>query len=186
MRNIYIDCGGHTGQSIERFVKSKFYKKDKYEMYSFEPIEHLSAVYRDREDINFIGKAVWIKDGFVDFFISKKKKMSQGSSLIKEKTSGKLDKENPVNIPCIDLDKWIKENFSKDDNIILKMDIEGAEYEVLQHMIDNGSIKYLNRLYMEFHYNRLNGKVAEEQHSNLIKHLDINEDFEFIIDTKEY
>ena len=49
------------------------------------------------------------------------------------------------------MSKWITDNFTKDDYIILKMDIEGAEYEVLNKMIDDNSIKYINKLYVDFH-----------------------------------
>ena len=102
--------------------------------------------------------------------------MSQGSSLIKEKTSGKLDKDNPVNIPCIDLDKWIKENFSKDNFIVLKIDIEGEEYPLLEYMIQTGAIFYINKIYCEWHFHKLDkrGKKNnpnQERHNKLIKKL---------------
>ena len=49
------------------------------------------------------------------------------------------------------MSKFIKENFLKEDFIVLKLDIEGAEFEVLKDMIDTGSIKYVDELYVEFH-----------------------------------
>ena len=49
------------------------------------------------------------------------------------------------------MSKWITENFDKDDYIILKMDVEGAEYKVLEKMINENTINYVNKLYVEFH-----------------------------------
>lgn len=35
---------------------------------------------------------------------------------------------------------------------LLKMDIEGSEYSVIQDLIDNNKFKYINNLYLEAHY----------------------------------
>jgi FkbM family methyltransferase len=56
-----------------------------------------------------------------------------------------------IQIESIDLSQWVIDNFSKDDFIVLKMDIEGAEYEVLPKMIEDGSIEYINQAFIEWH-----------------------------------
>ena len=50
----------------------------------------------------------------------------------------------------------LKTNFSINDNIWLKIDIEGAEYEVLKHLIDTNIIIYIKKLFIEFHYEKIN------------------------------
>ena len=45
----------------------------------------------------------------------------------------------------------IKENFSKDDYIVVKMDIEGSEFSVLDGLIRENMIEYINEIYVEFH-----------------------------------
>lgn len=62
-----------------------------------------------------------------------------------------MNHDEPLRVNGIDFGKWIKENFSKDDYIICKMDIEGAEYDVVPHMIDDGSIEYMDEMIIEFH-----------------------------------
>ena len=47
-------------------------------------------------------------------------------------------------VQCVDLSEFIKNNFAKEDNIIIKMDIEGSEYDTLEKMIDDGTIEYIN------------------------------------------
>jgi len=155
MKKIFIDCGGHGGESIRRFRKVDKHQGD-FEIYSFEPVEYVAKAYRDTLGINYSNKAIWIFDGEIDFYINKTYKSTRGNSLIKEKISGGLDKENPLKVPCINFSKWIIENFDKDDFIILKMDIEGAEYEVLNKMIKDGSIFYIDKINMEFHYDKIN------------------------------
>ncbi len=60
--------------------------------------------------------------------------------------------EEPVSVECIDFSKWIIDNFSEDDFIFLKMDIEGSEYKILPKMIEDNSIKYINKLAIEWHH----------------------------------
>ncbi len=190
MKNILIDCGAHLGQTIDCFKLSNAYKNNKWEIYSFEAIKDLSKIISKKHpDINVTNKAVWIKDGTINFFQTKIKKNyiknenllhGQGSSLIVEKTSGDLDKENPINIECFDLANWIKTNFSSDDNIWLKIDIEGAEYEVLKHLIDTNIISYIKKLFIEFHYEKikLDVNIHNDIKSNIKKfNLDLIEDY---------
>ena len=56
-----------------------------------------------------------------------------------------------VKVESFDLSQWIINNFSADDFIVLKMDIEGSEYEVLPKMIKDGSINYINHAFIEWH-----------------------------------
>jgi len=54
-------------------------------------------------------------------------------------------------VEAIDFSKWVIENFTEEDFIVLKMDIEGSEYKVLPKMIEDGSIKFINNLIIEWH-----------------------------------
>lgn len=57
-----------------------------------------------------------------------------------------------IEVESIDLSQWILENFDKDDFIVLKMDVEGAEYTILPKMIEDNSIGYLNSAFIEWHH----------------------------------
>ncbi len=48
-------------------------------------------------------------------------------------------------IPVIDLSKWIMETFTIEDYIIFKLDVEGAEYEILRKMINDKAFKYIDK-----------------------------------------
>jgi FkbM family methyltransferase len=54
-------------------------------------------------------------------------------------------------VDSIDLSKWILDNFSDGDLIVLKMDIEGSEYKVLPKMINDNSINLISTLIIEWH-----------------------------------
>ena len=56
-----------------------------------------------------------------------------------------------VEVPKINLSEWIEQNLKEDDYVILKMDIEGAEYDTLEKIITDGRLKFINKLYIEWH-----------------------------------
>ena len=56
-----------------------------------------------------------------------------------------------IEVESIDLSKWIMNNFSKEDFIVLKMDIEGAEYRIIPKMFEDGSVNYINYAFIEWH-----------------------------------
>jgi len=66
-------------------------------------------------------------------------------------------------VECVDLAGWIKNNFKKDDHIILKMDIEGAEYEILEKFFNEGTIKYVNEIFIELHNTRCGKTEADDR-----------------------
>ena len=48
-------------------------------------------------------------------------------------------------IPIIDLSLWIQENTYKDDYVILKLDVEGAEFDILRKMIKDGTFQWIDK-----------------------------------------
>jgi len=167
-RNIFIDCGGNVGQSLKRFIASPLYKDD-FELFTFEPVIGIEKYCGNIKNLTIFKKAVWIYDGEIDFCLDKAKKECRklGGTIIKDKKTGHLDKENPVSVPCLNFSKWVLDNFSQEDFIILKMDIEGAEYKVLSKMVEDASINMVNKLYIEFHWNKI--KIKKEDHDVVVR-----------------
>ena len=46
---------------------------------------------------------------------------------------------------------FIQDNFQPEDFIVLKLDIEGCEFAVLDDMIATGVIDYINEVFVELH-----------------------------------
>jgi FkbM family methyltransferase len=116
----------------------------------------------------FHPEAVWNKDCEATFYLSRAA-TRDGSTLLASKTTGKLDREHPITVRCIDFGAWVKRSFTKDDFVIVKLDIEGAEYAVLRKMIDDGSIELVDRLYVEFHADRIG--LRKDVHNQLVAEL---------------
>ena len=170
MRRIFLDCGAHKATSVRKF-RNEYPNAEEYEIISFECNPKFKDILDNTEDITFYNKAVWVEDSKANFYLGK----GSSSSLIYGKTRGRLDFDNPIEVETIDFNKWIIENLSKDDYIILKMDIEGAEYEVLNKMLNNSSIGYINKLYIEFHGSRVfKTKEDTKELRNRLKEIGLN------------
>jgi FkbM family methyltransferase len=168
-KNVFIDCGSFKG-GISRTFKLKNLK---YKVFAFECNPFLSlALYRN--NIIKINKAVWIYNGFVDYYLSSiKLENLKNSSLYKYNRSINLDKIKVYQVPCIDFSNWLGNNFTKDDNVIVRMNIAGAEYEVLKKCINDGTINLIKKLLVRWNYNKIDS----------IKYLH-NEVFNKLIDLK--
>lgn len=145
MRKVFIDCGAHCGCSRRKWDKLH----PGYEIFSFEADPELCA-----KNPLLINKAVSTSNGVSSFY---KFGIDGGSSLEKARADiMKVRKPHYypldiINVSTFDLNEFILSNFSQNDYVVLKLDIEGAEYSVLPHLITGGAIKLLKEIYIEWH-----------------------------------
>ncbi len=164
-KKIFIDGGAYKGTSVEQF-RNKFKDHQEYEIHCFEANKQL-AEHFDNLDVKLHQFVMSDSDGRVKFYNSG----DQGSSIFKDKSeyypTGFLD---DTELPSVSVDRWIKENTSPEDYIVLKLNIEGAEYKVLQSMIEGGSIHRIDRLYVDWHCGKTE-HVSQEEHIELVEKL---------------
>lgn len=134
-----IDCGANLGMSI-------IYFKELYpeaSILAFEADSHIFSFLEknifsfDYEDVILVNKAVWNKEGDVIFY-------EEGGA------GGKIEEVNELtnkhkSIPSTRLKKYLKGK--KVD--FLKLDIEGAEYEVLKDCSEE--LNNVDFLFVEYH-----------------------------------
>jgi hypothetical protein len=89
-----------------------------------------------------------------------------GSTFFKDKITGKLRPARCLSIPV----EQVFAGISRDDYVVLKLDVEGKEYGILDYMLDSGLIKLVDKLYCEWHQNRI-PSIHEERHKRLVKRL---------------
>lgn len=167
MKKVFIDGGANIGNSIDLF-HSKYPNSSEFEIHSFEPNPQLWNKLREYEDrATLYQKALYKADTVLKFYLGS----SLSSSIRKDKNSGNLRTTNPIQVKAIRLSSFIKTTFNKDDYIVLKLDIEGAEYDIIPDLLQEGLFDgWVNELYGEWHYNKLDN-VTEEYHNNLVKEL---------------
>lgn len=91
----------------------------------------------------------WIKDGPIEFVCDDG---TAETYAIREVCSTQTKAKLPVTCKqAIDFPSWFKGNVVTEDYVALKIDVEGAEYEILEHLVANGAMKCVDELYVEFH-----------------------------------
>ena len=175
MKYIYIDGGARIGESIEILLDKREELKgcDSY-LFECNPahINTLNDIKFNNNNYNFIIKneALWVENVEKDFYLSIDRWGDLGCTLKPEKQE-MLDKQNPLIVNCINFSNFLK-TFGDDDYIILKLDVEGAEYDILEHLISEGTIGKINELYVEFHDNFFNAN-SHNLKEQIKKHINI-------------
>jgi len=161
--NVFVDGGGNRCASVDRYLKLASFDK----VYVFEPNPTFYKSYDD-SDFELIKKAIWTENCTMPFHVSKDQNQV-ASSLLEEKLC-KVDSEvvpfwydEPLQVECVDFSEWLIKNVMTHNSLTLKLDIEGAEYDVLWKMIKDETILMVDKLYVEFHLATLPGKKETQE-----------------------
>ena len=150
MRKIFLDCGANRGQSI---IQAKKQFGDDFEIHSFEAVpilyDKLIEKWKHDSKVYLYNNAVWDKKDKVKIYLSLG--WSDSSTLYLEKKDRPITSNIYNEIESIDISDFIQTNFLPEDYIILKLDIEGAEYDVLLNLIQTGVLGYVDELWGEWH-----------------------------------
>jgi len=175
MAKIFIDCGAWKGISSIFFRENHPQGKEfKYLLFECNP-EIYDDLYHNVKDFGHIfQEAVWIKNGTMNLYTGKGK-YTESSSILLEKRTGKLDKENPIKIKTINFGKFLLDNIHPEDEVFCKMNIEGAEYDVIDHLTldyayHQSPINLIDKLYVQWHYKKIN-TISEKRHNYILNRL---------------
>lgn len=155
MRNIYIDIGAYNGDTVEQFrnwSKIAYPGKD-FIIYAFDPNPNFKKQWAilSNDKTTFSNKAAWISDGVAKFAVDDTN-MPIGSTLMPSKVRA-WEAFNKIEVETFDFSEWLKQ--FKNDFVVVKMDCEGAEFPILEKMIDDKTITIPNDLMVEFHPNKV-------------------------------
>lgn len=172
MTKYFFDFGSHNGQTIEK-ARPLFPDVDFF--IGFEPVHELyiqavkkSAAYRNTLYFNYAVDTLE-KNCFATSTIYEDLAHHKlGSSLLPDKyVKRKVSKE----VLCADVVFLFNILTKPEDEIVLKIDIEGKEYDVLEKLLNSGILKErVKKLYVEWHWNKTSS-ISRERHETLVKKL---------------
>jgi|LakMenE01Jun11ns_1017448.scaffolds.fasta_scaffold9950043_6 FkbM family methyltransferase len=142
--SIVIDLGGY-----EAWFTSVINELYKSKIYCFEPIEKFYNICKDKfimfDNIKVYQSGLSNENKLVGFHVAgDASSLYYGTGL------------QPLNIPLIKIDEFmLNENIEFVD--LLKMNIEGAEYEILEYIIKNNMITKFKNIQIQFHENPFDG-----------------------------
>lgn len=150
--DICIDCGANVG------VYSQLFAKYGSQVYSFEPnpvaFNILKKKTKKLKNINPIMSAVGTSNTVSKLYMHEdfnldKVLYSQSSSLIKQKNNLS---DSFILIKVINFAEWLKQ-FKKIK--FIKIDIEGYEVELLNHLINTKVLNRVDYIFVETHENKI-------------------------------
>ncbi len=163
---IFIDAGCYHAAATEQFINWGQLLTDDMEgsrIYSIEPNPKLKSYWqeiRDRhikhvKDMQFVNKAAWIDDSILKF---SETDLDLGASVMPEKRGY----DTTIDVQGFDFSQWLKQ-FSGEE-IVIKMNIEGAEYPIMEKMMKDGTDKLVKDIMVEFHSAKMSGEfIPREQ-----------------------
>lgn len=188
----FIDCGGHHGERLKHFID--LYNIDPtWKIYTFEPniesFEILKKVEYKGCDINAINSGIWIENSKLTFRPETTQPKyggrndGEGSTFMKADNWKIKSINNPgagdflqsYEIAVVDLSDFIK-NLEDKEYLLIKMDIEGSEYNVLRRLIETEVINDIDDLHVEFHHWAMSSENIETTRDLIkeIEELDVN------------
>ncbi|OSZ80332.1 hypothetical protein CAP36_03510 [Chitinophagaceae bacterium IBVUCB2] len=177
--SIVIDCGANVGHI------SKMLASTGATVIAFEPdpiaFKKLQQRCRFSKNITLIKKGVWDKDTVLHLYAhkgstGKEISFTVGSSIIADKKN--IDISKTQSIEVIDLLAFMQQLNKKVD--LVKLDVEGAEIEILKKIIATESWDLFDRMYVETHETKIPSHVEElltikkQLAEKKIKHIKLN------------
>nr|XP_006814012.1 PREDICTED: uncharacterized protein LOC102810156 [Saccoglossus kowalevskii] len=143
---VYIDVGANRGDTLRLFYKERMKSTNQKEFkipYEYDPTEwkvfafeadpiHSNELLELRKKYHFQlynETAVWINTDGITLYPDRQAETKGywGSSI--SKTKKDVDNLSPINVKSIDFSKWLGDHVTPDDFVVMKMNIEGAEFE---------------------------------------------------------
>jgi hypothetical protein len=111
--------------------------------------------------------AAWVEDGTLNLYESS---AHPAATVVPGKVehSGwpQIDYTRPTTVPSLDFSVWLRRVLGGYDEIVVKMDIEGAEYPVLEKMVHDRTLGLVSRMMCEWHVDRY-PEIGTERHEML-------------------
>jgi len=189
-KNIFFDVGSNRGDVLHAFLYKKHlqnsnnpdwkfaeeYDPATYDVYGLEAIPSFAKSLEHKFPKVHIVNAEWNESGKeVSISIDPNEKHSNwGSSLIR-----KWSRDN-VTVNTLDFAAFMMERVCLKDNVHLKLNIEGSEYVVMDHLINTDTLKFFDCVYMYFHVlffpQKEQAIIAKKtvNYKNIFKQLGIN------------
>lgn len=157
MKNILIDLGSHKFEGLKKLLSENIINHT-FDVYCYEANPNIPVVQQEFyfKSFQLFREAVSDFDGEVSFNLDETN-TSQGCNILKQppledvlwKTKYQW---KTINVPCVSVDTVLARcNIAENDNLYIKCDIEGAEFDVLLMILKSPYIFNIRRLFVEWH-----------------------------------
>ena len=147
-KKVYIDVGarmypGSTGWFLKHYPNFRQFHVVVFELLDLEHTYFAAKPYF--RSFRYERKAAWVHNDGVSIKGRKMARVSDG--VIRQKG----DNREEWLSPSVDLSAYIISNYTKEDFVALKLDIEGGEWTVIPHLLKTGAMNIVDELFLECH-----------------------------------
>ncbi|KAK9159212.1 hypothetical protein Scep_005786 [Stephania cephalantha] len=160
-RYIYIDVGARSyGSSIGSWFKKQYPKQNKtFEVYAIEADKTFHEQYSTKKAVTLLPYAAWVRNETLLFEINKDPgkevvDIGRGMGRIRPVQAEGSSGGNVDKIQGFDFANWLKNTVSENDFVVMKMDVEGTEFDLIPRLFETGAICLVDEIFLECHYNR--------------------------------
>lgn len=155
-----LGCYPHRDEiSIEPLIRE--YRPEV--LYGFDPWPDLVENESEFEGTRVIlsRKAAWIEDGDIDFARVRGFRAWNSTVMRAKGSRGEWSGAGDViRVACFDFSAWLRQ---LPGPAVVKMDVEGAEFEILERMVEDGTDSMVSELHVEWHDDRMPGYEARRE-----------------------
>jgi FkbM family methyltransferase len=166
-KKFFFDCGTHLFQGFHQFREKIRIKKD-WKVYCFESNPDVFEKSQSEYDLltsqgyDITHKNVAVSDTNgkvkVNRILHDGEYIHLGSNILDDPPTRDIKwnddfkyAKNSVEVDCVRLSDVIRDNCKKEDLVIVKLDIEGSEFKVLDDIIASETYKLIDKIYVEYH-----------------------------------
>lgn len=166
---LFLDLGSNTGQAFSVFSKIFLHGNVTFELFEpnpncKEPLSRLADMSSAQVTIHQAAAGTDDREALL-FGLAESEGglISQGASILPNHNSSIYSSsyDAAVEVQVVDFSRFLKERSRGADLVVVKMDIEGAEVDLLRKLLDEGTIGLINVLYVEFHSAYFKGIESE-------------------------
>ncbi|KAG8099014.1 hypothetical protein GUJ93_ZPchr0013g36051 [Zizania palustris] len=159
---VYVDIGARSyGSSIGSWFRKQYPKQNHtFQVFAIEADPAFHTEYAAKKGVTLIPYAAWVKNETLKFEINgdpgkedEAKANGRGMGRIRPMAGNKMSSE-VRSVPAFDFAEWLKRTVSEQDYVVMKMDVEGTEFDLIPRLFDTGAICLIDELFLECHYNR--------------------------------
>ncbi|GAB4856284.1 hypothetical protein Ancab_014212 [Ancistrocladus abbreviatus] len=163
-RYVYVDVGARSyGSSIGSWFRKQYPKQNRtFEVYAIEADKAFHEEYKVKKGVRLLPYAAWVKNETLFFEINhdpgddpeEKGGKGKGMGRIKPVSSASELASRVDKIKGFDFANWLKNTVSERDFVVMKMDVEGTEFDLIPRLFETGAICLIDEIFLECHYNR--------------------------------
>jgi FkbM family methyltransferase len=153
-RKVFLDIGGHIGETVSRFFE-QVENADTWIVYTFEPHPESYKILADNlknfQNVECFNAAITSDDSTSRSLFLGEKDGGEGSTMVPGKRTGKVDYNKSEQVKAITLIDFLVRILRPNDHVVLKMNIEGGEYEIMQHVLDEKIMPRFAQIFIQLH-----------------------------------